>query len=60
MARNRLSIIAFAALVVATIAAFFVTQHLKVTTPLIQGEPRPVPGAINPLHGVACGKFNSG
>ena len=41
-------------LVVATIGAFFVTQHLKVTTPLIQGSPRPVPGVINPLHPVMC------
>ena len=34
---------AFAALVVATVAAFFVTQHLKVTTPLIAGAPSPLP-----------------
>jgi len=60
VATNRLSILAFGGLVLATIAAFFVTQHLKVTTPLIQGEPRPVPGAINPVHGVQCGKYNSG
>ncbi len=60
MATPRLSIAAFAALVLASIAAFFVTQHLKVTTPLIQGAPRPVPGVINPLHAVRCGKFNSG
>jgi hypothetical protein len=57
---NRLSTSAFAVLVVATIGAFFVTQHLKVTTPLIQGFPRPVPGVINPLHGVQCGKWGSG
>jgi hypothetical protein len=60
LASNRLSTAAFAALVAATIAAFFVTQHLKVTTPLIQGFPRPVPGVIDPLHGVACGGHNSG
>ncbi len=60
MVTTRLSIVAFAALVAASIAAFFVTQHLKVTTPLIQGFPRPVPGVIDPLHGVACGQFNSG
>ena len=41
-------------LVAATIGAFFVTQHLKVTTPLIQGFPRPVPGVIDPLRGVPC------
>ena len=51
---TRLSTGAFAVLVAATIAAFFLTQHLKVTTPLIQGAPRPVPGVINPLHGVPC------
>jgi FlgD Ig-like domain len=60
MATTRVSIAAFAALVAASIAAFFVTQHLKVTTPLIQGFPRPVPGVINPRHGVPCGPFNSG
>jgi hypothetical protein len=32
---SRLSLVGFGALVVATIAAFFITQHLKVTTPLI-------------------------
>ena len=58
---TRLSTGAFAVLVAATIAAFFVTQHLKVTTPLIQGAPRPVPGVIDPLHGVPCvGGKNSG
>jgi hypothetical protein len=51
---TRLSSGAFAVLVAATIGAFFVTQHLKVTTPLIQGFPRPVPGVIDPLHGVRC------
>jgi flagellar hook assembly protein FlgD len=63
MATTRVSIAAFAALVAASIAAFFVTQHLKVTTPLIAGgagAPRPVPAVINPLHGVPCGKSNSG
>jgi FlgD Ig-like domain len=57
---TRLSTAAFAVLVAASIAAFFVTQHLKVTTPLIQGTPRPVPPAINPLHAVQCGRWNSG
>jgi FlgD Ig-like domain len=59
-ATTRLSIVAFGALVVASIAAFFVTQHLKVTTPLVQGNPSPVPGVINPVHPVQCGKFNTG
>ena len=38
---SRLPLVAFAALVVATVAAFFITQHLKVTTPLIS--------AVSPL-----------
>jgi hypothetical protein len=63
MATTRLSVGAFAALVLASIAAFFVTQHLKVTTPLI-GEgasaPFPVPAVINPRHPVQCGKSSSG
>lgn len=63
MATTRLSLLAFGGLVAASIAAFFVTQHLKVTTPLIAGglsAPRPVPPVINPMHGVPCGKYNSG
>ena len=51
---TRLSTGAFAVLVAATIAAFFLTQHLKVTTPLLAGTPRPVPGVIDPFHGVPC------
>jgi hypothetical protein len=39
----RLSVAAFAALVVATVGAFFVTQHLKVTTPVIAGMSHPQP-----------------
>jgi hypothetical protein len=51
---TRLSTGAFAVLVAATIAAFFITQHLKVTTPLLAGTPAPEPGVIDPLHGVPC------
>jgi hypothetical protein len=51
---TRLPFIAFAALVVATVAAFFITQHLKVATPLLAGFPRPVPAAINPVTGSEC------
>lgn len=43
--------IAFAALVIATIAAVFISQHLKVTTPFIAGLPHPQPAAINPVAG---------
>jgi hypothetical protein len=50
----RLPVAAFAALVVATIGAFFVTQHLKVSNPLINGSPRPDPPAINPIDGRVC------
>jgi FlgD Ig-like domain len=45
---SRLPRVAFAGLVLATIGAFFVAQHLKVTTPLIAGSPRPFPAVINP------------
>jgi hypothetical protein len=51
---TRLPAIAFAGLVVATVAAFFITQHLKVSTPLLAGFPRPVPAAINPVGGRRC------
>jgi hypothetical protein len=43
----------FAALVLATVAAFFVTQHLKVSTPLIAGFPAPDPAFLNP-SGARC------
>jgi hypothetical protein len=45
---------AFVALAVATVAAFFVTQHLKVTTPLLAGFPAPHPAEINPIDGQVC------
>lgn len=45
---------AFAVLVAATIGAFFITQHLKVSTPLLAGTPAPFPAAINPIDGVTC------
>ncbi len=51
---TRLPVVAFVALVVATVAAFFITQHLKVATPLIAGFPRPVPAGINPVSGTRC------
>jgi hypothetical protein len=45
----------FAALIVATVAAFFISQHLKVTTPFISGVSGPTPPAINPVDGpTAC------
>ena len=51
---RRLPVAAFVALAIATIAAFFVTQHLKVTTPLLTGDPAPHPAAINPVDGQVC------
>ncbi len=50
---RRGAVVAFGALVAATIAAFVVTQHLKVSTPLIAGFPSPSPAVINP-NGGAC------
>ena len=55
---SRLPVAAFVALVIATVGAFFVVQHLKITTPLINGFPAPVPSAINPLAGGVCGVRN--
>ncbi|MEA2211564.1 MAG: hypothetical protein QOF83_1512 [Solirubrobacteraceae bacterium] len=51
---TRLPVAAFVALAVATVAAFFVTQHLKVTTPILAGAPKPHPAAINPVDGQVC------
>jgi hypothetical protein len=51
---SRVPVAAFVALVIATVGAFFVTQHLKVTTPLINGFPAPVPSTINPVSGGVC------
>jgi hypothetical protein len=46
---RRLPIVAFGALVAATIAAFFVTQHLKSSTPVITGMS--YPNAFSPNAG---------
>lgn len=51
---SRTAVGAFTALAIATIGAFFVTQHLKVSTPLIAGYPAPVPSVINPVSGGTC------
>jgi hypothetical protein len=44
----------FAALVAATVGAIFLTQHLKVSLPLLLGYPNPVPAAFNPVSGRVC------
>jgi flagellar hook assembly protein FlgD len=51
---KRLGVIAFVALAGMTVAAFFVTQALKVSLPLINGFPAPVPSTINPIAGGTC------
>lgn len=54
LAVARLPVVGFVALAAATIAAFFLTQHLKVSTPLVNGFPAPVPSTINPVSGGTC------
>lgn len=51
---RRLPFAAFLVLVAATIAAFFIIQHLKVSTPLISGVTSPAPAEINPLSDGTC------
>jgi flagellar hook capping protein FlgD/N,N-dimethylformamidase beta subunit-like protein len=51
---RQLPVAAFVALAIATVGAFFVTQHLKVTTPLIAGHPSPHPAAFDPVNGKTC------
>jgi hypothetical protein len=55
---RKLPILVFGVLTAVTVGAFFVTQHLKVTTPLIAGSPAPFPADINPLNGTTCGGLN--
>jgi hypothetical protein len=50
---RRLGGAGFAILIVATVAAFFITQHLKVSDPLIAGA-RVLPADINPQRGRVC------
>ena len=51
---SRLPLIGFLVLAVATVAAFFIVQHLKVSTPLISGVTGPSPAEVNPLIGRSC------
>jgi len=51
---KKLPVLAFGGLALATVAAFFIIQHLKVTTPLIAGNPAPFPTVINPVSGGTC------
>lgn len=54
---KRLSIVALATLVAATLVAVFFVQHLKVTTPFFAGDPSPAPNVIDPVGGGVC-RFN--
>lgn len=51
---RQLPLVAFLTLAAATIAAFFIIQHLKVSTPLISGVTQPDPPAINPRNQRTC------
>lgn len=51
---KRLPAIAFGAMVAATIFAFFLTDIVKNTLPLVYGIPKPIPGAFNPVSGRSC------
>lgn len=51
---KKLGVTAFVVLGLATVAAFFLIQHLKVSTPLIAGNPIPFPPMINPVGGGTC------
>lgn len=51
---RRTGVVAFVVLAMATVAAFFIIQHLKVTTPLITGDPVPFPPTIDPVSGGTC------
>jgi flagellar hook assembly protein FlgD len=53
---KRLPTLAFTGLAVATVAAFFIIQHLKVSTPLITGIRAPSPAVIEPLGGGTCSR----
>lgn len=46
--------LAFGGLAVATVAAFFIIQHLKVATPLIAGKLALFPTQIDPRDGATC------
>ena len=50
---SRIQIGGIAALIIATVAAFFIVQHLKIQTPLINGQPAPAPSAFDPVNGVS-------
>ncbi len=44
----------FGVLALATVAAFYITQHLKTKNPLINGDPRADPATIDPRYAGTC------
>jgi hypothetical protein len=52
---RRWPLVAFVAVAVATAVGLFLTQHLKVSTPFLNGSPRPDPPTFNPVTGGVCG-----
>ncbi len=57
---SRLPALVLAVLAAATVGAFFVVQHLKVSTPLLQCPSAPNPPVINPVGAPVCGGVNHG
>ena len=55
MLARRWPLVAFVVLAVATAIGAFLTQHLKVSTPFLNGSPRPDPPTFNPAAGGVCG-----
>ena len=53
-AARRLAPILFGLLALATVGAFYLTQHLKSQNPLINGGPRADPAVINPTLAGVC------
>ena len=51
---KRFPLVALLVLTAATVAAFFIVQHLKVSTPLLSGSPQPSPAEIDPLSTRTC------
>ena len=50
----RVPLVLFAVLALATVGAFYLTQHLKTSNPLINGAPRADPPVINPQAAGVC------
>lgn len=51
---DRWRVLLFCLLALATVGAFYITQHLKTKNPLINGGPRADPAMINPVSAGVC------